>query len=200
MELNENLTFVADPFVVFGEWFGLAETHEINDPGAMSLATVGLDGTPRLRMVLLKYFHNGGFEFFTNLESDKGKEISANPNVALCLHWKSIRRQVRITGHAEKLPQHNDDDYFSDRPRQSQIGAWASDQSRPLASMDALAKRVAEMEEKFSDGEVPRPSYWGGFKVIPHTIEFWSERPYRVHERMLYSLANGSWQQQRLYP
>lgn len=200
MELNENLTFSANPFVVFDEWFQLATAHEINDPGAMSLATVGFDGTPRLRMVLLKYFHKGGFEFFTNLESNKGKEIITNPNVALCLHWKSIRRQVRITGHAEKLPATDDDDYFAGRPRQSQIGAWASDQSRPLESMAALAKRVTEAEQKFADENVPRPSYWGGFKVSPNTIEFWSERPHRVHERMLYSLANGNWHQQRLYP
>lgn len=199
MELNENIAFGPDPIPLFGEWFALASQQEVNDSNAMSLATVSADGSPRVRIVLMKSFDANGFQFFTNLESNKANEIAANPNVALCFHWKSLQRQVRITGRAEKLAAADNDAYFGQRLRMSQIGAWASDQSRPLKDMEMLAARVTEFENKFA-GDVPRPDHWGGFNVIPQTIEFWAERPYRLHERMLYTRDANGWQQQRLYP
>ena len=200
MEPSTGLTFLPDPITQFRQWLELREQHEINDPNAMSLATVTAGGSPRVRIVLLKGIGPDGFQFFTNLESDKATEIAVNPNVALAFHWKSLQRQVRITGTVSKLPSADDDGYFATRYRISQVGAWASAQSRPLKNMSELSSRLEEMNKKFEGMDVPRPPHWGGFNIKPQTIEFWAERPYRLHERMLYTLDQNGWQQQRLYP
>lgn len=200
MEPNTGITFHPDPLALFAEWFEAARQQEINDPNAMSLGTVDPNGSPRVRIVLLKGFDANGFHFYTNLESDKAQEIKANPNVALCFHWKSLQRQVRVGGMVTKLPAAEDDAYFATRYRISQIGAWASRQSRPLADMATLSAQVKQFEEKFEGTDVPCPDHWGGFNVAPQTIEFWAERPYRLHERMLYTRNARGWQQQRLYP
>jgi pyridoxamine 5'-phosphate oxidase len=191
-----------DPFARFAAWLKEAEASEPNDPNAMALATVDETGLPDVRMVLLKGFDARGFVFYTNLESAKGRELAAVPKAALCFHWKSLRRQVRIRGPAEPVGADEADAYFATRPRGSQIGAWASDQSRPLESAFALEKRVAEFTARFGFGTVPRPPHWSGFRVRPLSIEFWRDRPFRLHERLFFGRAalDAPWRTARLYP
>lgn len=194
------MSFAQDPFALFNGWMEEAKRSEINDPNAMSLATSTPTGVPSVRIVLLKRVDERGFSFYTNADSRKGGELRANSHVALCLHWKSLQRQVRIEGTVSELPAEEVDGYFHRRYRMSQIGAWASDQSRPLASREELLARTAEFEQKFP-GDVPRPPHWTGFVVRPSSIEFWREGEFRLHDRFLFTVASGdTWTKQRLYP
>jgi pyridoxamine 5'-phosphate oxidase len=198
----EDLRAPEAPFALFAEWFAEAKAKEPNDPNGMALATVDAGGMPDVRMVLLKDFDEAGFVFFTNLESAKGEELRANPRAALLFHWKSLRRQVRIRGLVASVPDAEADAYFATRARSSQIGAWASAQSRPLESRHALEKAIAEHGLRFGVGAVPRPPHWSGFRVAPLAIEFWRDRPFRLHERILYHRPSGEggWTISRLYP
>ena len=196
----------ADPIELFHAWLAEAERSEPNDPTAMALATVGEDGMPSSRMVLLKQADARGFVFYTNHESRKGRQLLAHPKAALLFHWKSLRRQVRVEGEVSTVGAEEADAYFASRPRQSQIGAWASDQSRPLESRYALEKRVARFAAKYAVGSVPRPPHWSGFRVRPRLIEFWSDGAFRLHDRVVYHHdedggQNGNgWRTERLYP
>jgi pyridoxamine 5'-phosphate oxidase len=191
-----------DPFALFGEWLKEAEKGEPNDPNGMALATVDGDGMPDVRMVLLKGFDERGFVFYTNYESQKGREILGTMKAALLFHWKSLRRQVRVRGLVEEVSKEEADTYFASRARDSRIGAWASQQSRPLESRFALEKAVAKYAAKFAIGEVPRPPYWSGFRVRPLAIEFWHDRPFRLHDRVQFNreTPDDGWQKVRLYP
>jgi pyridoxamine 5'-phosphate oxidase len=191
-----------DPFALFGEWLAEAEKAEPNDPNAVCLATVDAEGLPDARMVLLKGFDEAGFVFYTNRESAKGRELAAQPKAALCFHWKSLRRQVRVRGPVEEVTAEEADLYFASRARQSRIGAWASKQSRPLESRFALEKAVAKYAARHAVGEVPRPSYWTGFRIRPVAIEFWHERPFRLHDRVRFERGRPEdpWSKSRLYP
>ncbi|WP_374547871.1 pyridoxamine 5'-phosphate oxidase [Rhodoblastus sp.] len=191
-----------EPFARFGEWLAEAEKHEINDPNAMCLATVDADGLPNARMVLLKGFDDDGFVFYTNRESAKGRELTAQSAAAGVLHWKSLRRQFRFRGLVEPVSDAESDAYFHSRPRDSRIGAWASQQSRPLESRFALEKAVAVHAAKFNIGAVPRPPYWGGYRIRPVEIEFWTDKPFRLHERLRYTREKpeGDWLTETLYP
>jgi pyridoxamine 5'-phosphate oxidase len=189
-----------DPMALFRAWFKEAEASEPTEANAVALATADARGMPSLRMVLLKDADARGFVFYTNLESRKGGELAANPRAALCFHWKSLRRQVRVEGSVECVSDAEADAYFATRARQSQIGAWASQQSRPLAGIFELERRMAQFAAKFGLGKVPRPSFWSGFRVRPERIEFWRERPFRLHERLIYARREGGWRTERLYP
>ena len=189
-----------DPIEVFREWLAEAEAAEPNDPTAVALATVDGAGNPSVRMVLLKGLDERGFAFYTNFESRKGEELLAQPRAALCFHWKSLRKQVRIEGPIEIVSDAEADEYFHSRARVSQIGAAASDQSRPLDSRDTLERRVREIEAKLMGAEVPRPPNWSGFRVIPKTIEFWKDGAYRLHDRILFTRQGMDWTAERLYP
>ena len=192
-----------DPLALFGRWLEEAKAQEVNDPNAMAVATVGPDGMPAVRMVLLKDVSRGGFVFYTNYESRKGAHILAHPKVALLFHWKSLRRQVRIEGEVAQVDADEADAYFASRAKQSQIGAWASQQSRPLESRHALEKQVARYAAKYGLGTVPRPTHWSGFRVTPRLIEFWKDGAFRLHDRLVYhrdmESPNG-WRTERLYP
>ena len=190
----------ADPFELFDAWFAEARASEPNDPEAVALATSTPDGRPSLRMVLLKGHGPEGFRFYTNLASRKGEEIAANAKVALLFHWKSLRRQVRIEGVANQCESAEADTYFASRSRDSQLGARASDQSRPLASRTELEARFEEMRRRFEGAPVPRPPHWSGYVVEPNRFEFWSDRPHRLHERRLFELGAGGWSEGLLYP
>lgn len=191
-----------EPFTLLRDWYEEARRAEPNDPDAMSLATVDGQGLPNVRMVLLKSFDPRGFVFYTNLESEKGRELSANRKAALCLHWKSLRRQVRARGPVEPVSAAEADEYFASRPRLSQIGAWASRQSRPLEGPFALEKAVARNTARFAVSAVPRPDFWSGFRLVPATIEFWQDRPFRLHHRVVFTRCRSSdeWTTVRLYP
>ncbi|MET3665314.1 pyridoxamine 5'-phosphate oxidase [Caulobacter sp. 1776] len=189
-----------DPFALFAEWLEEAGKKEPNDPNAMTVSTVDADGMPDSRMVLLKDFDPRGFVFYTNTHSAKGRELRGQPKAALLFHWKSLRRQVRIRGVVEPVTEAEADAYFASRARHSQIGAWASDQSAPLPDRLALEKRVAEMGLKFGLSKVPRPPHWSGYRVVPVSIEFWRDRPFRLHERLVFDRAEGGWTTKRLFP
>jgi pyridoxamine 5'-phosphate oxidase len=191
-----------EPFELFREWFAEAKAHEPNDPDAMSLATVDAAGLPDLRMVLLKHADHEGFVFYTNLESAKGEELLANPKAALCFHWKSLRRQVRVRGPVTRVSDAEADAYFATRHKDSQIGAWASRQSRPLEGRFALEKEVARYAAKYALSTVPRPAHWSGFRVRPLAMEFWRDRPFRLHERIRYrrDTVDGPWTVDHLFP
>ncbi len=191
-----------DPFDLFKEWLTKAEKSEPNDPTAMSLATTDADGLPNLRMVLMRNWDERGFVFFTNFESQKGAELAANAKAALCFHWKSIRKSVRVRGTVEVVTEAEADDYFNSRPRGSRIGAWASQQSRPLESRFALEKAVARETARYGMGDIPRPDYWSGFRVCPLSIEFWNDGKFRLHDRNRYDRRglDEPWQVSRLYP
>lgn len=191
-----------DPLALFADWYAEAEKSEPNDPSAMALATVGPDGTPSCRMVLLKAFDASGFVFYTNYESRKGCQLLAHPKAALLFHWKSLRRQVRLEGSIAQTTPEEADAYFATRDRGSQIGAWASEQSRPLESRFALEKRVAEFTARHVIGKVPRPPYWSGFRLQPLLIEFWQDGAFRLHDRLEYSrpAAGAPWSTRTLYP
>jgi pyridoxamine 5'-phosphate oxidase len=197
---HEDIPATADPIALFRAWLAEADLKEPNDPNAMTLATVDEDGLPDARMVLLKDVDPRGFVFYTNLGSAKGRELAGQPRAALLFHWKSLRRQVRVRGPVEAVTPEEADAYFKSRARHSQIGAWASDQSRPMEGRFALERRVADYGVKFGLGPVPRPPHWSGFRVLPLQIEFWRDRPFRLHERRLYVQDAEGWTVQALYP
>ena len=191
-----------DPFALFARWFEEAKAAEINDPNGMALATVDPDGLPDVRMVLLKGADDAGFVFYTNTQSAKGGQLDASGKAALLFHWKSLRRQVRARGLITRVTDAEADAYFASRPRDSRIGAWASDQSRPMEGRFTLEKRVAEYALKFGVGEVPRPPHWTGYRLTPLAIEFWRDRPFRLHDRLAFRRegSEGTWALSRLFP
>ena len=197
-----NLEAVSEPFALFGEWYAEAARKEPNDPEAMALATVDASGLPDVRMVLLKEWGEEGFIFYTNAESAKGTQLASNMRAAALFHWKSLRRQVRLRGPVEPTSEAAADAYFASRPRDSRIGAWASRQSRPLESRFALEKSVALSAAKFAIGEVPRPPYWRGYVIRPIAMEFWVDKPFRLHDRLRFWRESPvePWKEQRLYP
>ncbi|AHF82753.1 pyridoxamine 5'-phosphate oxidase [Rhizobium leguminosarum bv. trifolii WSM1689] len=206
MSANEltsgDFTESGEPFKLFAEWLKEAEASEPNDPNAVALATVDEDGLPNVRMVLLKGFDDDGFVFYTNFESQKGREILGQKKAAMCFHWKSLRRQVRLRGPVEIVTDAEADDYFKTRARGSRIGAWASRQSRPLESRFALEKAVAEYTARYAIGEIPRPAHWSGFRIRPTSIEFWKDQKFRLHDRVEFRRPSpeGEWEKVRMYP
>ncbi|MGR9210202.1 pyridoxamine 5'-phosphate oxidase [Rhizobium leguminosarum] len=206
MSANEltsgDFTESGEPFKLFAEWLKEAEASEPNDPNAVALATVDEDGLPNVRMVLLKGFDDNGFVFYTNFESQKGREILGQKKAAMCFHWKSLRRQVRLRGPVEIVTDAEADDYFKTRARGSRIGAWASKQSRPLESRFALEKAVAEYTARYVIGEIPRPAHWSGFRIRPTSIEFWKDQKFRLHDRVEFRRPSpeGEWDKVRMYP
>ena len=198
--MNEFKLAVDEPIVLFNEWLKQAGASELNNPNACALATADKSGKPSVRMVLLKGVDERGFVFFTHSESQKGRELSENPNASLCFHWKSLDRQVRVDGAVEKVTIREADAYFESRARESQIGAWASKQSQKLKSRLDLEKRINEFTVKFGIKEIPRPELWEGYRVIHEKIEFWAEKKFRLHDRYVYSRSGTEWQLSKLYP
>lgn len=199
---TRDFTEAAEPFALFASWFGEAQKSEPNDPNAMALATADADGCPNVRMVLLKGFESSGFVFYSNCESAKGRELQATMQAAAVLHWKSLRRQVRLRGPVTLVSDGEADVYFASRPLQSRIGAWASRQSRPLESRLALEKEAAKFAAKFAFGGVPRPPYWRGYRISPLYFEFWAEGAFRLHDRLVFrrQTEGDPWRKERLYP
>ena len=191
-----------EPFRLFAGWLTEATASEPRDPTAMTLATIDADGVPNARMVLLKGADERGFVFYTNMDSQKGRELDARPKAALVFHWKSSSRQVRVRGDVERVTDAEADAYFASRPKQAQIGAWASKQSAPLESRLAFEKAVARFTAKFAIGTVPRPPFWTGYRIVPSVMEFWHDRPYRLHDRVEFrrKAPDGGWTKTRLYP
>jgi pyridoxamine 5'-phosphate oxidase len=210
MSLSELATLTAslgfadrnDPFGLFADWFEDAKKSEPNDPNGMALATVDDEGLPNVRMVLMKDYDERGFVFYTNFESQKGQEILANMKAAVVFHWKSLRRQVRVRGIVERVTEAEADAYFKSRPRDSKIGAWASQQSRPLTKLLELETAVALQTARFGIGDVPRPPHWSGFRIKPVSMEFWHDRPFRLHDRVVFrrEKPEGDWAKAKLYP
>ena len=197
---DETIFDRAEPIGLFVEWLEQARGHEPNDANAMSLATVDAEGAPDSRMVLLKDVDGRGFTFYSNRESAKGVELATTPRAALLFHWKSLRRQVRVRGTVEPVGADEADAYFASRARESRIGAWASDQSRPLDSRADLEAAVARETARFEGGDVPRPERWTGWRVIPQAVEFWRDRPFRLHDRLLFTRDGDGWKRARLQP
>ena len=198
---NENITFDSDePVALFNKWLKLAEEKERVNPNAVAVATANADGKPSVRMLLLKGVDERGFVFYTNSESHKGEELAINPRASLCFYWKSMGREVRVDGPVEKISNEEADAYFESRARGSQIGAWASKQSRPLESRFELEKRIAKYTAKFHIGKVPRPEFWEGYRVKHERVEFWAEKNFRLHDRFVYTRTDQGWQTERLYP
>jgi pyridoxamine 5'-phosphate oxidase len=191
---------LSEPFAQFATWMEEAQASEPNDPNAMTLATATPDGRPSARTVLLKGWDEGGFVFYTNLQSRKGGELLANRQACLLFHWKSRRRQIRIEGPVVDATRAEADAYFNSRPRISRLGAHASDQSRPLADRAVLEARLAEAERQFPGEEIPRPEHWSGFRIVPQVIEFWQDMPFRLHDRTVYTRAGDGWAVQKLFP
>ena len=190
-----------DPFIVFKQWMSEAEKNEINDPNAVALATVNESNQPDVRMVLLKEFNNNGFVFFTNLNSKKGTDLKKMPRASMCFHWKSLLRQVRISGDVSLISDSDADEYFNSRPYLSRIGAWSSNQSKPMETRDAFLNKIDEYKSKFVDQDnVPRPKHWSGFLLLPQRIEFWKDVEGRLHQRLEYLKDLNSWKKQILYP
>ncbi len=193
-------TVYDQPFSKFGQWYEKAQAHELNDPNAMSVVSIDPDGQPSVRIVLLKAWDVDGFVFYTNFQSRKGSALLANPKTCLNFHWKSLRRQIRIEGSAAPVSDAQADAYFATRARDSQIGAWASDQSRPLENRALFEQRFAEITARFGDGDIPRPKHWSGFRVTPQRIEFWEEVDFRLHHREVFTCTNGTWTTGYLFP
>lgn len=189
-----------DPFARFADWLAAAERAEPDNPSATALATVDPDGRPSVRMVLLRGLDARGFVFYTNLESRKGKALRTHPQAALCFHWKSLQRQVRVEGAVERVSDEEANAYFASRPKDSQIGAWASKQSEPLEGRFELELRVAKYAALYAISKVPRPPFWSGYRVVPDGIEFWEERPFRLHDRTLFTRTTEGWAQRKLFP
>jgi len=189
-----------DPIEQFRGWFEQALAADLHEPNAMTLATATPGGSPSARMVLLKGFDERGFVFYTNYEGRKAEELEANPRAALVLYWGELRRQVRVEGGVSRLPDAESDAYFAGRPRGSQLGAWASEQSRPVSDRGVLEQRLRELEANYEGHDVPRPPFWGGYRVEPETIEFWQGRENRLHDRMVYRRSDGQWRRERLQP
>jgi pyridoxamine 5'-phosphate oxidase len=199
---EEHLFLGDDPFILFARWFQDAKAGEANDPNGMTLATADGDGLPDARMVLMKEFDARGFVFYTNTESAKGRQLDANPKAALLFHWKSLRRQVRVRGPVSRVSDAEADAYFATRPRDSQIGAWVSDQSRPMEGRFVLEKRAAECALRFGIKPVPRPPHWTGYRVAPLRLEFWRDRAFRLHDRLVFErpVLDAPWTTSRLFP
>jgi pyridoxamine 5'-phosphate oxidase len=195
-----DFTVSDDPFALFAQWFAEARAKEINDPEAMALATVDASGLPDARMVLCKQADAEGLVFFTNIESAKGRELAATPKAAALFHWKSLRRQARFRGAVTMLDEAAADAYFRTRARESRIGAWASQQSRPLESRSRLEELFVDYSARFGDGEIPRPAYWRGYRLAPEQIEFWQNGDFRLHDRIVFSRAGEGWRRERLFP
>jgi len=189
-----------DPFAKFSDWLSEATEKEPDNPTAVALATADASGAPSVRMVLLKGFDEKGFVFYTNLESRKGRELTENPRAALCFHWKSLARQVRVEGAVTPVSDEEADTYYASRARDSRIGAWASQQSRPMSGRFDLEKAVAKFAARYAIGDVPRPSYWSGFRIAAERLEFWTDKPFRLHERLIFEREGDGWRNETLFP
>lgn len=189
-----------NPIEIFQKWLDIAKENEINDPTACALASVDENGKPNVRMVLLKHHDDKGFVFYTNLKSAKGKELGNNPNAAMCFHWKSIRKQVRIVGKVEGVANTDANAYFESRHPHSRLGAWASEQSQPLDNRKTMIEKFEKYKEKFGEQDIPRPEHWSGFRLVPEKIEFWKDGEFRLHDRIQFTKENGKWKSILLYP